>query len=107
MDAAHQIGVLHSSVFARLAIGGFYETIVPTTFYEPLTIPFFSKTRCVKMFIVPASHFLKNTRISQEVFYEHPRMAHLLLALYPRTVKHHPDDAGGDEVHAVRRGQAR
>ncbi|MCX5910562.1 MAG: hypothetical protein NTV04_01415, partial [Deltaproteobacteria bacterium] len=32
--AAHPISALHSSVFARLAPGAFYETIVPVTFYE-------------------------------------------------------------------------
>jgi hypothetical protein len=30
--AAHPISALHSSVFARLSSGAFYETIVPVTF---------------------------------------------------------------------------
>jgi len=33
--------VLHSSVFARLASGAFYETLVPTTFYEIINLLFF------------------------------------------------------------------
>jgi len=32
--AAHPVSALHSSVFARLASGAFYETIVFATFYE-------------------------------------------------------------------------
>ena len=32
--AAHLVSALHSSVFARLASGAFYETIVLATFYE-------------------------------------------------------------------------
>jgi hypothetical protein len=32
--AAHLVSALHSSVFARLASGAFYETIVLVTFYE-------------------------------------------------------------------------
>jgi hypothetical protein len=32
--AAHLVSALHSSVFARLASGAFYETIVTVTFYE-------------------------------------------------------------------------
>jgi hypothetical protein len=32
--AAHLGGALHSSVFARLASGAFYQTIVLVTFYE-------------------------------------------------------------------------
>jgi len=32
--AAHPLSALHSSVFARLASGAFYETIVLQTFYE-------------------------------------------------------------------------
>jgi len=32
--AAHRVSALHSSVFARLASGAFYETIVPATYYE-------------------------------------------------------------------------
>jgi len=32
--AAHLVSALHSSVFARLASGAFYETIVPEIFYE-------------------------------------------------------------------------
>jgi len=31
---AHLVSALHSSVFARLASGAFYETIVLVTFYE-------------------------------------------------------------------------
>jgi hypothetical protein len=38
--AAHLVSALHSSVFARLASGAFYETIVPVTFYEIINIPF-------------------------------------------------------------------
>jgi len=34
--AAHLASALHSSVFARLASGSFYETIVPVTFYETI-----------------------------------------------------------------------
>jgi hypothetical protein len=36
--AAHLISALHSSVFARLASGAFYETIVPVTFYEIINL---------------------------------------------------------------------
>ena len=36
--AAHPMSALHSSVFARLASGAFYETIVPMTFYEIIKI---------------------------------------------------------------------
>jgi hypothetical protein len=32
--AAHLVSALHSSVFARLASGAFYESIVPVTSYE-------------------------------------------------------------------------
>jgi hypothetical protein len=32
--AAHPVSALHSSGFARLAFGAFYETIVLVTFYE-------------------------------------------------------------------------
>jgi hypothetical protein len=32
--AAHFVSALHSSVFARLASGAFYKTIVFLTFYE-------------------------------------------------------------------------
>jgi hypothetical protein len=32
--AAHLVSALHSLVFARLASGAFYETIVLATFYE-------------------------------------------------------------------------
>ena len=38
--AAHLVSALHSSVFARLASGAFYETIVPMTFYEIINIHF-------------------------------------------------------------------
>jgi len=34
--AAHLVSALHSSVFARLASGSFYETIVPVTIYETI-----------------------------------------------------------------------
>jgi hypothetical protein len=36
--AAHPESALHASVFARLASGAFYETIVPTTFYEIINL---------------------------------------------------------------------
>jgi hypothetical protein len=36
--AAHLVSALHSLVFARLASGAFYETIVLVTFYEIITI---------------------------------------------------------------------
>jgi len=36
--AAHPGSALHSSVFARLASGAFYETIVPVTFYEIINV---------------------------------------------------------------------
>jgi hypothetical protein len=36
--AAHLVSALHSSVFARLASGAFYETIVPATFYEIINL---------------------------------------------------------------------
>jgi len=36
--AAHPVSALHSSVFARLASGAFYETIVFATFYEIIFI---------------------------------------------------------------------
>jgi len=32
--AAHRVSALHSSVFARLPSGAFYETIVRVPFYE-------------------------------------------------------------------------
>jgi hypothetical protein len=42
--AAHLASALHSSVFARLASGSFYETIVLVTFHEIITLetPLFS-----------------------------------------------------------------
>jgi hypothetical protein len=43
--AAHPLSALHSSVFARLASGAFYETIVPPTFYEMIIIDGFVKSR--------------------------------------------------------------
>jgi len=36
--AAHLVSALHSSVFARLASGAFYETIVPVTCYEIINL---------------------------------------------------------------------
>jgi hypothetical protein len=36
--AAHLGSALHSSVFARLASGAFYKTIVLATFYETINI---------------------------------------------------------------------
>jgi hypothetical protein len=36
--AAHLVSALHSSVFARLASGAFYETIVLVTFYEIISV---------------------------------------------------------------------
>jgi hypothetical protein len=39
--AAHLVSALHSSVFARLASGAFYETIVRVTFYEILNFSWF------------------------------------------------------------------
>ena len=36
--AAHLVSALHSSVFARLASGAFYETIVLETFYEIINL---------------------------------------------------------------------
>jgi predicted nucleic acid-binding protein len=38
--AAHLVSGLHSSVFARLASGSFYKSIVPMTFYEIINIDF-------------------------------------------------------------------
>ena len=37
-SAAHLVSALHSSVFARLAYGAFYETIVLVTFYEIIKV---------------------------------------------------------------------
>jgi hypothetical protein len=39
--AAHLVSALHSSVFARLASGAFYKTIVLVTFYEIITLKLF------------------------------------------------------------------
>ena len=36
--AANPVSALHSSVFARLASGAFYETIVWMTFYEIINV---------------------------------------------------------------------
>jgi len=36
--AAHLVSALHSSVFARLASGAFYETIRVATFYEVIKV---------------------------------------------------------------------
>jgi len=36
--AAHRVSALHSSVFARLASGAFYETIALLIFYEFIII---------------------------------------------------------------------
>jgi hypothetical protein len=44
----------HSSVFARLASGAFYETIVPVTFYEIIKIDKFVKTLKMQLFVIPA-----------------------------------------------------
>ncbi|MCX5912537.1 MAG: hypothetical protein NTV04_11450, partial [Deltaproteobacteria bacterium] len=41
--AAHLVSALHSSVFARLASGAFYETIVLVTFCEIIKFHFSMK----------------------------------------------------------------
>jgi hypothetical protein len=43
--AAHLRSALHSSVFARLASGAFYKTIVLATFYEIIKIDGFAEIR--------------------------------------------------------------
>jgi hypothetical protein len=42
--AAHLVSALHSSVFARLASGAFYETIVLATSYEIISFDGFAKS---------------------------------------------------------------
>jgi hypothetical protein len=46
--AAHLVSALHSSVFARLASGAFYETILRVTFYEIINFKKKDKFSCVE-----------------------------------------------------------
>jgi len=48
------VSALHSSVFARLASGAFYETIVPVTFYEIINADDLIKSRNSIEFVIPA-----------------------------------------------------
>jgi hypothetical protein len=65
----------HSSVFARLASGAFYETIVPVTFYEIINLPdlenkmpFFKKTipKSSSVYVFCLFAFLLASRASAE-----------------------------------------
>jgi hypothetical protein len=51
---AHLVSALHSSVFARLASGAFYKTIVMVTFCEILNFDGFVKSRNSIEFVIPA-----------------------------------------------------